>query len=176
MEKRQKITLILGGSRSGKSRQALLAADSYPRKAFIATALPIDEEMKVRIAAHKRERDASFVTIEEPYNLGEAIRSLPVDVDVAVVDCLTVWVGNLMYRHEDQFLNSGEMDTFFDALKHPPCPLILVSNEVGLGIIPANAQSRRFRDAAGSLNQRVAALADEVIFMVSGIPLKIKPS
>ncbi len=169
-----KIILVIGGSRSGKSRYALRRAVPFSRKAFIATALPIDEEMKERIAAHQRERDPSFATIEAPFALGDAILSLPKDIEIAVIDCLTVWLGNLMYRHGDSKMEFSEMEALFRALRHPPCPLVLVSNEVGLGIVPGDAASRRFRDAAGTLNQRVASLADEVIFMVSGLPMPLK--
>ena len=171
---RKKITFILGGSRSGKSRHALLRAKPYSHKAFIATALPIDEEMKERIALHRRERDPSFITIEAPYDLGNAIATLPPVVDIAIVDCLTVWLGNLMCKHGESFQGAKELDAFFLALEHAPCSLILVSNEVGMGIIPMGPETRRFRDEAGRLNQRVAALADEVIFVFSGLPVEIK--
>ncbi len=170
----RKVTLIVGGSRSGKSRHALHLAEPFAHKAFIATALPIDDEMKQRIVTHQQERDASFVTIEEPYTLGDAIKALPGETEIAIIDCLTVWLGNLLYKYEDSLADAEEINSFFSVLQHPPCSLILVSNEVGLGIIPADPSTRLFRDEAGSLNQRVAAVANEVIFTISGIPIKIK--
>ncbi len=173
---RKKITFVIGGSRSGKSRHALDRAAPFGRKAFIATALPIDEEMRERISAHQQERDASYTTFEVPYDLGETILTLPSDIEIAIVDCLTVWLGNLMYKYGDHLEKAKELKTFLEALQRPPCPLILVSNEVGLGIIPPDPQTRRFRDEAGRLNQRVAELASEVIFVVSGLPVVIKPS
>ncbi len=172
--KKKKIILVVGGCRSGKSRYALELADAYLKKVFIATALPIDEEMKHRIETHRQERDASFTTIEEPYNLGNAIASLQRDVDIAIIDCLTVWLGNLMYKYRGSLSKASEIEDFFEALQRPPCSLILVSNEVGLGIIPADSTSRHFRDEAGNLNQRVAALANQVILTVCGIPLRVK--
>ena len=173
-QKEKKITFVLGGSRSGKSRYALFRAGPYSHKAFIATALPIDEEMQERITLHQKERDPSFRTFEAPYDLGKTIRLLPPGIDIAIVDCLTVWLGNLMYRYGDHFHEAKEMETFMSTLTRIPCSLILVSNEVGLGIIPPDPQTRRFRDEAGRLNQRVAALADEVIFVVSGLPIELK--
>jgi len=174
--KRKKITFVIGGSRSGKSRHALERASRYQQKVFIATALPIDEEMRERILRHQQERDASYTTLEAPYDLGTALLSIPPATEIAIVDCLTVWLGNLMYRYGNHLEEVKELKTFLAVLHHPPCPLILVSNEVGLGIIPPDPQTRRFRDEAGRLNQRVTELADEVIFVVSGLPLIIKPS
>lgn len=171
-----KATLITGGGRSGKSRHALELAGCYKRKAFVATAEPLDEEMRRRIAAHRKMRGASFLTVEEPVDLAGAIASLPDDVEVAVVDCLTVWLGNLTHRHGTNSSGFGEVDAFLDVLKGPPCDLIIVTNEVGMGIIPHNPMARQFRDMAGALNQEVARLAERVILMVSGIPLTVKES
>jgi len=170
----KRIILVIGGSRSGKSRHALQLSETFSRRAFIATALPIDDEMKKRINTHKKERNNSFLTIEEPYKLGSTIKNLSRETDVAIIDCLTVWLGNLIYKYRDPLSQMDEIEAFFSALKDPPCSLILVSNEVGLGIIPADPSTRRFRDLAGSLNQRTAAMADEVVFTIAGIPLHIK--
>ena len=169
-----KVTLLTGGSRSGKSRYALEIASHYRHKAFIATAEPLDDEMQMRISHHKEERGLDFVTIEESVDLAGAIRALPADTEVAVVDCLTVWVGNLMYKLGDDEENYSQIDDLLQVLKSPPCDIVLVTNEVGMGIIPDNAMSRRFRDLAGNLNQRVAAIADRVIITISGIPLTLK--
>jgi adenosylcobinamide kinase/adenosylcobinamide-phosphate guanylyltransferase len=153
---------------------ALEIASKYQSKAFIATAEPIDGEMDARIAAHRKERGDSFITVEEPVELAEAIRTLPDAIEVAVVDCLTVWLGNLMYRFEDEAERSAQIAAFLDVLQSPPCSVVIVTNEVGMGIVPADAITREYRDLAGGLNQKVSAVADQVIFMVSGLPLILK--
>jgi adenosylcobinamide kinase/adenosylcobinamide-phosphate guanylyltransferase len=170
-----RVTLVTGGARSGKSRHALALMEPYAKKAFIATAEAIDEEMRDRIARHQAERSGSFSTVEAPISLGEAIRSLPTDVEAAVVDCLTVWLGNLMHHYaEDEESLGARVEELLAALKKPPCDLVIVTNELGMGIVPDNALARRFRDLAGWLNQDVAALADDVILVVSGIPINLK--
>jgi len=169
----RRISLVTGGGRSGKSSYALRRADACARKAFIATAQACDEEMRERIERHRRDRPGSFVTIEEPVDLAGAVRAVPQDTEVAVIDCLTVWLGNLV-RDGDLPDEPQEVADFLQVLEDPPCDLIIVTNEVGMGIIPANALARRFRDVAGRLNQRVARLADDVILVVSGIPLALK--
>ena len=169
------ITFITGGGRSGKSRHALELARGYEKRAFVASAVALDAEMQERIAKHRKERGDAFSTVEAPIDPAAAIRSLPDEVEVAVLDCLTVWLGNLM--HEQKVLEDAscdEIDAFLDILSAPPCDLIVVTNEVGMGIIPDNAMARAFRDLAGSLNQRVAAKADRVILMVSGVPVVVK--
>jgi adenosylcobinamide kinase/adenosylcobinamide-phosphate guanylyltransferase len=166
------MTLITGGGRSGKSALALSRAAAYGPGAFIATAQPVDDEMRQRIERHRQERPVSLVTIEEPLDLSAALRRIPEDARVAVVDCLAVWVGNLMHHcpgHEPD-----EIDRFLGGLNAPPVDLIIVTNEVGMGIVPDNEMSRQYRDLLGTVNQRVAALAQEVVLMVSGIPLVIK--
>ena len=170
-----KIVLILGGGRCGKSRHALFLAQQYPgAKGFIATAEPLDDEMKARIENHQLERDDSFITLEEPLNLSRAARSLTPQVNVAVIDCLTVWMGNLIYRHGRADQNTEEIISFLEMLHHPPCDLIIVSNEVGMGIIPDNEMARAFRDLSGWVNRKVAQAAGQVILMVAGIPLYLK--
>jgi adenosylcobinamide kinase/adenosylcobinamide-phosphate guanylyltransferase len=166
------ITLITGGGRSGKSAQALTRAEHYASRAFIATAEPVDSEMKERIAQHKQERADSFITIEEPLDLDAALSKVPTNVEVVVVDCLAVWVGNLMHHRPSQ--EQELIDAFLAALMETTVDLILVTNEVGMGIIPDNEMSRQYRDLLGMVNQRVAAIAHEVILMVSGIPVVIK--
>lgn len=168
-----RVVLITGGARSGKSGHALELARGYQSKAFIATALAGDEEMRERIARHRAEREASFTTVEEPLDLAAALRSLNPRTGVAVVDCLTLWVANLMEQSDGQDGDFRRTDEFLAALEDPPCDVVVVTNEVGMGIVPANAAARRFRDLAGRLNQRVAAVADEVIFMVCGMPMKL---
>lgn len=172
------ITLILGGARSGKSRYALELAERSARKAFIATAEPFDDEMRERIRRHREERGEAYQSFDEPVDLAGALGRLPAGTEVAVVDCLTVWLGNLLHRRgEDVSGEIGghpEIGALLAALAAAPCPLILVSNEVGLGIVPANALARRFVDLAGRLNQEIAARADRVVLMVSGLPLYLR--
>lgn len=170
----KRIILVTGGSRSGKSKHALELAASYNNKAFIATAEPTDDEMQARIERHRRERDPSFHTVEEPVNLEGALKSLPEETEVAILDCITVWLGNLFYREKITDGTCPEIDAFLGILEAPPCHLILVTNEVGMGVIPADGATRLFRDTAGSINQILAERAHEVIFSVSGIPLRVK--
>jgi adenosylcobinamide kinase / adenosylcobinamide-phosphate guanylyltransferase len=173
------LTLISGGARSGKSRYALELSARSGRAAFIATAEPFDDEMRDRIQRHREEREGRYFTVEEPVDLAGALDRLPAGTEIAVVDCLTVWLGNLIHRRGDGAL-SGDPEDFAEvaallaALDRPPCPLILVTNEVGLGVIPGNALARTFIDLAGRLNQRVAARAQRVVFMISGLPLALK--
>jgi len=170
----KRITLVTGGSRSGKSKIALRLAAPYGNKGFIATAEATDDEMLARIERHRRERDSSYLTVEEPVNLDMALKSLPEETEVAVLDCITVWLGNLFYREKLIDGACPEINAFLDILDSPPCHLILVTNEIGMGVIPADSASRHFRDIAGSLNQQLAERAHEVILSVSGIPLRVK--
>ncbi len=168
------ITLLTGGSRSGKSQYALKLASGYRKKGFIATATAIDEEMKERIKAHRRERGESCLTIEEPMDISGALAALDKQVDVVIVDCLTVWLGNLMHKYGEKKEDFTEVDSFLKSLRTQPSDIIIVSNEVGMGIVPHNVLARQFRDIAGSLNGKIAEMADKVILMVSGIPLILK--
>lgn len=176
------LTFVTGGARSGKSRYALdLALRSARRPAFVATAEPFDDGMSDRIQRHREERGSQFFTVEEPVDLAGALRRLPPETDLAVVDCLTVWLGNLLYRREGQpeplSADPGdyeEIRNFLGLLNGPHTPLIVVTNEVGMGIISENALARLFTDLSGRLNQEVAARADRVVLMVSGIPMVAK--
>ena len=170
----KRIVLITGGGRSGKSQHALQLSSPHRSKGFIATAEPIDAEMQARIEKHRRERDSSFVTVEEPVDLASALRALPAETEIAVIDCITVWLGNLMHRDKITNTTCMEIEDFLDILRSPPFQLILVTNEVGMGIIPADPTTRTYRDLAGHINKELALLAQEVIFMVSGTPLRIK--
>ena len=168
--------LILGGCRSGKSRHALHLAGRYlgKRNLFIATCVPADKEMKQRVARHQSERGEEWSVLEVPIRLAETIKAESHQADVILVDCLTLWMSNLIMETVKQ----GEIDTFVghltDALAITQCPIILVSNEVGTGIVPDNALARRYRDAAGWMNQAVAGVADRVILTVAGIPVDVK--
>lgn len=175
IDKMSRVILVTGGARSGKSRYAIdQAARDYRKKAFIATAIPFDGEMKERIAKHQTERDKSFLTIEASYDLAHALDSVAGRVDGVVIDCLTVWLGNLMHRNGVDAEAYPEVQDFLNRLENPPCDVLMVTNEIGMGIVPDNAMSRRFRDLAGKLNQDAAALADVVILMVCGHSIVIK--
>jgi adenosylcobinamide kinase/adenosylcobinamide-phosphate guanylyltransferase len=164
------VILVGGGARSGKSRYALeLARKHSGRRGFLATAQAFDDEMRERIAQHRRERGPEFATFEEPLEVADQILRCRSVVDVLVVDCLTLWVSNLLLENREP--NPGAL---LDAAKHLGFTCILVTNEVGSGIVPENALARRFRDLAGSLNQQVAASADEVYLMAFGVPLRVK--
>jgi adenosylcobinamide kinase / adenosylcobinamide-phosphate guanylyltransferase len=171
------ITLITGGTRSGKSHYALECALSYqPDRCFLATAVAFDDEMDDRITSHQQERGEHFMTIEEPYSLAEALKKVPVNTSIVVIDCLTVWVGNLMYRSENDAEGiNQEINRFLEVLRTMSTDCICVTNEVGMGIVPENRDARFFRDIAGMVNRRVAALADHVFLCVCGIPHAIKP-
>jgi adenosylcobinamide kinase / adenosylcobinamide-phosphate guanylyltransferase len=164
------ITFVTGGARSGKSRYALGIAARCERPAFIATAEPFDAEMAERIRRHREERDARFFTIEEPLDLAGALRRIPPGTDVAILDCLTVWLGNLLHRGGE----NEEIERFLKALEDLPCPIVVVSNEVGLGGIALTPMGRTFTDLLGRLNQEVAARAERAVMMVSGLPLVLK--
>lgn len=167
-------TLVLGGARSGKSAFAQKAAETAVgagRPVLIATGQAFDDEMAERIARHQADRGESWTTIEAPLALPEAIAALPADA-VAVVDCLTLWLSNLMLDERDIETAAGALVATVAAC---PARLWLVSNEVGLGIVPETPLGRRFRDEAGRLHQRLAAMTDEVFFVAAGLPLRMKP-
>ncbi len=164
-------TLILGGARSGKTALALReAAAAGGPLAMIATAEAMDDEMSARIARHRDERGPAWRTVEAPVDLARAIAALKAD-EAALVDCLTLWVSNLLMRG---MTVSDAADELMAALKACPARLWLISNEVGLGIVPDNALARRFRDETGRLHQRLAAEASRVVMVVAGLPLTLK--
>jgi len=168
------LMLILGGARSGKSRYAegLIAALPPPWNPpwiYVATAEPGDEEMRARIAAHRARRGPSWQTVEAPQELAEAvILAQPAPV---LVDCLTLWLSNLMLIDADIEAETVRLER---ALEAATAPIVLVSNEVGSGIVPEHPLGRSFRDLQGALNQRIAARADRVVLMVAGLPLAVK--
>jgi adenosylcobinamide kinase/adenosylcobinamide-phosphate guanylyltransferase len=171
------VTLVLGGVRSGKSRWAQELASKFGRAAYIATAEALDAEMQEKIRRHRAERPSDWQTWEEPLELGCAITQRGADVDVLLVDCLTVFVANLVEAAEaDPGSVDRRINCFLKSLRETPASVILVSNEVGSGVVPPYPAGRRFRDALGELNQRVAASADNVVLMVAGLPLALKGS
>jgi adenosylcobinamide kinase/adenosylcobinamide-phosphate guanylyltransferase len=165
-------TFILGGARSGKSRRALQLAESLnTQRVFVATAEPLDDEMKARILRHKSERSLEWDTIEAPLELVEALSHNDLSDKVCVVDCLTLWLSNLMHHDRDVDL---ETERLCAHLNEHTGSIILVSNEVGLGLVPETLLGRAFRDAQGRLNQRVADVCDTVEFVAAGLPIKLK--
>lgn len=166
--------LVLGARRSGKSRFAEgLATASSRSLVYIATAEAGDDEMAERIAQHRARRGDGWQTIEEPLELPAALGSVVGPERVVLVDCLTLWLSNLMQA--ERAIGSA-IESLLATLESAAGPAILVSNEVGAGIVPMNALARRYADAQGFLNQRVAASVDRVVLMTAGIPLQIKPS
>jgi adenosylcobinamide kinase/adenosylcobinamide-phosphate guanylyltransferase len=167
------VILIGGGSRSGKSAAALkMLRAAGPRRGFIATAQAWDDEMRERIALHQRERGEDIVTIEEPHALAECIARESGRFDALVVDCLTLWLSNRMLSETADL--DAECRNLVDVAAGARGEVILVTNEVGCGIVPDNALARRFRDAAGCLNQYAAERAREVHWMIFGIGLRLK--
>lgn len=165
------VILITGGARSGKSRRAETRAHAFPgQPVYIATAEALDTEMEARIARHRARRGTEWIEREVPLDLMPAL--IATDGGGArLVDCLTLWLSNLMHAERDW---EREITELAAALPRLRSPVVLVTNEVGLGIVPDNALARSFRDAAGIMNQTIAGVADEVEFVVAGLPMKLK--
>ena len=165
------LTFILGGARSGKSVEAerLIEACAGPW-IYVATAQAFDDEMRERIAHHRARRGPGWVTADAPYDLVATLKSAP-DGAPVLVDCLTLWLSNHMLAEHDLV---AETEALAAELARPRGPWVVVSNEVGMGIVPDNALARCFRDEAGRLNQRVAAIAERVLFMAAGLPMRLK--
>jgi len=173
-DRRGSVVLIGGGARSGKSAFALSRAlELGGKRAFIATAQAFDREMTARIAAHVRERGGAFETHEVPHALPEALHK--VDADVVVIDCLTMWLSNqlLQDRPIDRVL--AEVDRLANVLEERRMHALIVSNEVGMSLVPDNALGRAFRDLTGNAHQRLAAIADELYFAAMGVILRLRP-
>ena len=168
------VILIGGGARSGKSAFALgRAAQLGERRVFVATAQAFDEEMRARISAHVRERGAAFETHEAPYALPEALAELR--ADVVVVDCLTLWLSNLLMQGKTSEQIEAEVERLARVLELRRAHVLVVTNEVGMGIVPDNALARTFRDVAGRAHQRLARVADELYFAALGVLLRLHP-
>jgi adenosylcobinamide kinase/adenosylcobinamide-phosphate guanylyltransferase len=164
--------LVLGGARSGKSSfSERLVGESGLERHYIATGRAWDEEMRERIARHREDRGTGWVTHEEPVALADRIAAVARADRAVLVDCLTLWLTNLMLEERDI---AAEFAGLLAAVKAAPGRLVLVSNEVGLGIVPENRMAREFRDHAGRLHQQVAAIASEVYLVAAGLPLKMK--
>jgi adenosylcobinamide kinase/adenosylcobinamide-phosphate guanylyltransferase len=166
------VTLVLGGARSGKSRYAeCLIEQAAVAGTYCATAEPGDAEMAERIAVHRARRGAFWHTVETPLDLPQAIAAAADPARPVLVDCLTLWLSNLLLAGRSPEREAGRL---CGALRESNGPVVLVANEVGLGLVPETPLGRRFRDAAGRLNQDIAALADRVVFIVAGLPLVLK--
>lgn len=178
----KKLILILGGARSGKSSFAEgLAAKAGSRVLFAATALADDDEMLERIAAHQEARPATWRTVEEPLELAQAIAREAGDAEVVLVDCLTLWVSNLLLARGGEEADASaegavlsEVAKLLEVYRREAATFLVIANEVGLGLVPPYPLGRRYRDALGRANQLMAAAADEVYFMVAGMPLALK--
>ncbi len=165
------LTLVLGGARSGKSRHAEGLIEAAPGPwTYIATAQAFDDEMRARIALHRARRSSQWTTIDAPIELPQAMRAAPQGRPI-LVDCLTLWLTNLMLSDAD--VSAARAD-LLGACRAAQGPLVVVSGEVGLGVVPENALARRFRDELGALNQALAQAAEHVVLTVAGLPLKVK--
>lgn len=171
-----RVLFILGGARSGKSRLSQKLGESVPgKRLFIATAQPLDDEMKKRIENHRISRGENWKTIEEPIEISKVIWVNAKEYSLMLIDCLTIWVSNLLERSrgdEEKILE--EVKKLEEAIKESDVRFIIVSNEVGMGIVPDNKLARQFRELLGIVNQRMAELSDRVILMVSGVPVVLK--
>lgn len=172
---RRTITLVLGGARSGKSRWAQEQAARFPRVTYLATAQALDSEMRKKIDRHRKERPKTWRTVEVPTSLPETIRLESADADVLLIDCFTLYVANVMRTgKKSDGHNNSRVRELRDAIDSAGTSIIAVSNEVGSGIVPAFRSGRVYRDMLGHLNQEVAAIADNVVLMVAGVPLPVK--
>lgn len=171
-----KVVLVTGGARSGKSRFAEgLAGEYRPLRGYLATGEPGDGEMAERIARHQGRRGPEWLTVEEPLLVEEALRDHDGRCNVFLMDCVTLWMSNLLFRCEGGAAEALErVESFTRCFKELETPLIIVTNEVGMGIVPEHPLARAFRDLAGEANEMIAAKADEVYVTISGLPLKLK--
>jgi len=168
------VTLVLGGVRSGKSRYAQSEAARFSRVTFVATARRSDEEMRRKIAAHRRERPAGWKTVEVSTALDAVIRREGQKAEVLLVDCLTTYCGQLISRSRSESVRRGHVEGIVEAIRATPASVFIVSNEVGSGVVPAFKSSRLFRDMLGEMNQAIARVADRVVLLVAGVPIAIK--
>lgn len=170
-----RITFILGGARSGKSSFAIESAERCGKRvAFVATCAPLDDEMKRRIALHKKKRPPRWTTFEPEEDIASLVKKIGFRFDVIIIDCLTLFIAGLLLKRSDEKAVEAVVSRMIKSLKETKNKSFIVSNEVGLGIVPRNKLGRDFRDLAGRINQLVAREADQVVFMVSGLPQKIK--
>jgi adenosylcobinamide kinase/adenosylcobinamide-phosphate guanylyltransferase len=165
-------TLVLGGARSGKSAFAeRLVRGSALKRIYLATATADDDEMQARISHHRIQRGDGWTTVEEPLELTQALAAASAQESAVLVDCLTLWLSNVMHAGRDA---ETETQRLADWLRQTQAPVVLVSNEIGLGLVPETSLGRRFRDAQGRLNQAIAAAVPNVVFVAAGLPLRLK--
>lgn len=179
--RKKSVTLVLGGAQSGKSYYAQQLASHFERVAFIATARCTDAEMRRKIARHRRERPAAWRTIEAPLDLEKAVRAASRESEVVLIDCLTVYVDNVMsVRRKSRSKSKSNSEEYAnavcEAIRTAEASVIVVSNEVGSGVVPPYRSGRAYRDFLGQMNQKVAQIADRVILMVAGVPMTVKES
>jgi adenosylcobinamide kinase/adenosylcobinamide-phosphate guanylyltransferase len=168
---RNTVTLLLGGARSGKSHYAQQLAERFRRVVFVATGQASDDEMRRKVDRHRSSRPQHWQTVEEPLALAEAITHHGPTCDLMIIDCLTFFAANLLGAQADE---QASMDALCLALQSPECSVVLVSNEVGSGVVPEYPSGRRFRDLLGEMNQSVARVASHVLLLVAGLPLVLK--
>jgi adenosylcobinamide kinase/adenosylcobinamide-phosphate guanylyltransferase len=170
----KELILVLGGARSGKSSWALhYAEERYETFLFLATARSLDDEMAERIRLHKSSRGPEWQLVEEPIEISEALKTRCGDVETVLIDCLTVWLSNVMFEmgmESIDFYREGLLTTLSVRERN----IIVVSNELGMGIVPENPIGRKFRDLSGQVNQNIAAMADKVVFLMAGLPMVLK--
>ncbi|HET6369795.1 MAG TPA: bifunctional adenosylcobinamide kinase/adenosylcobinamide-phosphate guanylyltransferase [Nitrospiria bacterium] len=172
---RRRVIFLLGGARSGKSDLALeMLAKGKGKRGYIATAEALDDEMTARIHEHRRRRGPIWETFEVPIDLPDVLKKLAPTHSFLLVDCLTLWLSNLVTRHNTNKPVLDRFEALVEAMKEIKRKLVLVSNEVGMGIVPDHPLGRRYRDLSGLLHQKVAAASDEVYWVAAGIPLKLK--
>lgn len=173
--RRGSVTLVLGGVRSGKSRYAHQLAAQSRRVVYVATAKISDHEMQAKIERHRADRPEEWLTVEEPLELPKVLKEHQPNCDVIVVDCLTIYVANLLEAAgEDNQSIDRQIASLCEALRQSECAVVLVSNEVGSGVVPPYPLGRRYRDLLGELNQNIASIADDAVLMVAGLPLALK--
>jgi adenosylcobinamide kinase / adenosylcobinamide-phosphate guanylyltransferase len=168
---RNTVTLVLGGVRSGKSHYAQQLGEQAAQVVFVATAQANDDEMRRKVDRHRNSRPQHWQTVEEPLQLAETIAQHGPNCELMIIDCLTFFAANLLDAEGD---DQGPIEALCAALQSPPCSVVLVSNEVGSGVVPAFPSGRRFRDLLGEMNQRVARVASNVLLLVAGLPLVLK--
>ncbi len=170
----KELILVLGGTRSGKSSWALHYTEAqYRSHLFIATARALDEEMAERIRLHKSSRGPDWQLVEEPIEISKALRTRCGDVEAVLIDCLTVWLSNVLLEKGDQKIEPYQ-DDLLETLSAREQTIVVVSNEVGMSIVPENPLGRKFRDLSGQINQKIATMADKVIFLTAGLPMYLK--
>lgn len=171
----KQIIFVTGGCRSGKSSFALDYANKHFRsKIFLATAPALDDEMKKRIKAHQEARGPEWAAIEEQTEIAKAVVSVEINYEVILLDCMTLWLSNLIMAGEPENQIFSRTESFIKAIQRIPQSVIIVSNEVGYGIVPVNDIARQFRDIMGTVNQRLAACADVVVWTIAGLPQVLK--